>query len=162
MAGAWSENPVWTSTATGTATIDSPDLGAFRELLVQVQGLRHNTATSAEFMIQVSADGVTYEAVDYLHGGSSGTTGLVFATGVLVTELISASIELLHFNVARQTWANIRGGRESNSTRFRTATGYHIDATAWRYIRITNVATPGPAASNFDANGGIAVYYRQP
>lgn len=158
MNGAWSEYPVWQSSLTGVAVIDSPNLGIHRDLLVLIQGLQHGVGTP-DFLLQVSVDGVTYDVTpaNYIAVGAAVGAGVVLSTAVPITTSIGGSLELLHFNTATPTWARVRTGRELSATGVRQGTTYHTAALRQNYIRITN-----STATNFTANAGVTVYSRQP
>lgn len=162
MSGAWSKNPVWESSLTGVSEIDSPDLSAYQELSIRIKSIRHNTATTAALYLQLSEDGSTWINSGYVGVGLTSAEGFMFVDALPVATLASGYIELMNFNVPRVTWATIRGGRDGVGGGARMNSGYHPSEVVWRYIRITNIATPGPSPSPFDANGGISVFVRQP
>ena len=158
LGGGWSVNPIAYSAATGAATIpfESMGLGNWPELLLQIVGLQTGAGTP-DYHIQFGVGGV-YDTTNYVHYGATGTTGLLFATSVPAATSSGALIELVHFNVAQQTWASrLSGGRENAATGARTAIGLCTTATAWDCLRISN-----STATNWTANGGVNIYGRQP
>jgi hypothetical protein len=156
--GAWSQNPIWTSTAL-TAAITSPNLNAYRELMVVIKGLVH--ATAIEFTLQFGVGGVPDATpANYVCAGASSPAvvgGFFFCQGAAAVTPVSAIIEITNFNLPTQSWLKTRGGRENSVTGVRNSSGYNIQANAWENISITT-----NALSAFGSNGGINVYARQP
>ena len=156
MSGEW-KGPARRSTETGVAEIIFADLGECRELLIEAVGLQHNSGTP-DFLIQLAADNGagTWDTTNYITVGNTGTSGFIFATSVPTTTSVDLTVELLHFNVATQTWATkLNGGRQGSVTGRRNESARNTQATAWNALRITT-----STGTDFTANDGVSVRYR--
>lgn len=143
-------------TTTGVAALTFPNLGDFREIRIEIEGLQHNSGTP-DFVVQISTDnGSTYISSSYISNGATGTSGFIFSASVPVLTSISGAITLYDFNVARPTWADIRCGREGSATAARSNTARYSPSSVCNALQVTN-----STATNFTSNTIVRLYGKQ-
>lgn len=157
----WSQRPIRTSTAVGSPNIDFTGLYDFGALLLTIEGLRYTgTDPDTEVLVQLSHDGVTFDAAVASYKGLVLVPPANGVGGFMVNSLLDKDIDtahrivFTHWNEAKPTWADFRGGRLGAGTGARAALGYHNVARKCQAMRITN-------SLGYNWSGNIGVYLRQ-
>lgn len=144
------------SVVTGVDSLSWVGLQDVREILIEIEGLQHNSGTPDYYLQLTADDGSTWDTTNYIHYGATGTAAFIFATAIPVTTSVGALIQLFHFNETLMTTAKINGGRHSSSSGARAGSARNSVAGPWTGLRITN---SGP--TNWTANGGVRLFGRQ-
>jgi hypothetical protein len=151
MMSGWTRDPIAASTLTGAAEITFENLGYWQDLRIEFSGLQHSSGTP-DIMLQVGVGGV-YNTTDYITVGNTGTTSFLLGTAIASATSVGGIVTLLHFNLARSTWARIDCGREAATPGRRNVSAYNTATTAWNCLKILN-----STATNFTANNGVYIF----
>lgn len=102
------------------AAVPFLNLGLYNRLLLELQGVQHNSGTP-DLAVQASEDnGITWlsAANNYIRWGVAltGQTSIIMASAVPVTTPTSGMLTFNSFNVARKSTLSINGGRDGVAT----------------------------------------------
>lgn len=119
-------------------TNSSHSISLFRELGLQCFSLTHNSGTPNLELLWSDDDGGTWLATGYNRAGvSAGTSSFVLcSTAAATPAAYSAAVVIYQFNVARQSWVDINGGRDNSATGTQVQGGFQTAAAALSGVRI--------------------------
>lgn len=156
----WSQLPVRRSLAVGVTAIEFRDLDA-NDYMLEIKGLQHNSVTPSDVIVQLSADGVTWDVTpaNYVVGGAGATlTGAPLHSALPLDTYYAGYMAFESFSAAAyKTWMTPYGGRFSVSTGVRSGEVLNSQLVSWSALRITT-----EQGSTFSKNLGVLLREKRP
>lgn len=132
------------------------NLGACREIMVEMVGVTHTSGSSQNFPLFLSIDGgETFkdDAADYQRiGASAGTESILWCGQVAGATPASGIVTIESFNVPSRSFFEVSGGENGAATGAQSAAGFMEAEEAYNAIKLT-------AVSGFGA-GKVRVFRR--
>ena len=146
------------SSAQYVSAITITSLDPYEELLIEIEGIQHNSGSGQNWGIELSVDnGDTWlqTTADYQRIGTTNASKLIFCGGVAAGLSVSALIEVINFNLsAQRTEVWINGGQDSTVTGAQNANGYAVVPQKHNAVKII------PGAGQI-TGGTVRVYGKQ-
>lgn len=146
------------SSAAYVSAITITSLDSYEELLIEIEGVQHNSGSGQNWGIEFSTDnGDTWLAStsDYQRIGTTNASKLIFCGSIVAGLSLSGLIQITNFNLsAQRTEVWINGGQDGAATGAQNANGYAVVPQKHNAVRII------PGAGQI-TGGAVRVYGKQ-